>query len=202
MLVILLLLRILVKILNKILLHVLSCRIPTRSWVRFLYCKTRCYKIFNIGCACSGTTFAVSLLLRLYFVITVGEKDTHKVLAYSKASGKPMIVHIPEGTGTAVLSLVHLDLEMRGEAAEAQGWAAAKLKEANMMRQDLLSAVLQYLGMKCSSVRLPELTPAYLFTSKMVRTCMHIILKYNVFVCLFVCVHACACACNVCGSRN
>ena len=80
-----------------------------------------------------------------------------------------MIVHIPEGTGTAVLSLVHLDLEMRGEAAEAQGWAAAKLKEANMMRQDLLSAVLQYLGMKCSSVRLPELTPAYLFASKMVR---------------------------------
>ena len=93
------------------------------------------------------------------------------VVAEEESSKKPVIVQISEGLGSAVFSLVHLELftdniKIHDEEFDAQ--TLDHLRQAADARISSLSKILQLLGMNCLPHEVPELTPIFLLANKLV----------------------------------
>jgi len=102
-----------------------------------------------------------------------GAKTT--VVAEEESSKKPVIVQISEGLGSAVFSLVHLELftdNIRINDEELDAQTLDLLRESADARISSLSQILQLLGMNClpRACKVPELTPIFLLANKLVST--------------------------------
>jgi len=109
------------------------------------------------------------------FLVLTGAKTT--VVAEEESSKKPVIVQISEGLGSAVFSLVHLELVMdnirmpslmHDEELDVQ--TLDLLSKSTDARISSLSQILQLLGMNCLPSEAPELTPIFLLANKLVST--------------------------------
>lgn len=94
--------------------------------------------------------------------MVVGEEESCK---------KPVIVQISEGLGSAVFSLVHLELfadNIRIHDQELDAQTLNLLRQSSDARISSLSQILQLLGMNCLPREVPELTPIFLLANKLV----------------------------------
>lgn len=93
------------------------------------------------------------------------------VVAEEESCKKPVIVQISEGLGSAVFSLVHLELfadNIRTHDQELDAQTLNLLRQSSDARISSLSQILQLLGMNCLPHEVPELTPIFLLANKLV----------------------------------
>lgn len=97
------------------------------------------------------------------------------VVAEEESSKKPVIVQISEGLGSAVFSLVHLEFtdNIRMHDKELDAQTVNLLRQSGDDRINTLSQILQLLGMNCLPREVPELTPIFLLSNKLVGTCIY-----------------------------
>ena len=106
------------------------------------------------------------------FLFLTGAKTT--VVAEEESSKRPVIVQISEGLGSAVLSLVHLELladniRIHDEEFDAQTLDLLR-QSADARIKSSFSQILQLLGMNCLPPEVPELTPIFLLANQLVST--------------------------------
>lgn len=108
------------------------------------------------------------------------------VVAQDVKTKKPVIIQVTEGHGTAVYTLVHLELVTDGEIAENQELDAPSLNhwtQSEDARMSILSQILQLLGLNCQRLNAPILTPVYLLSKKEVRTVLGTpVISYNYII--------------------
>ena len=93
------------------------------------------------------------------------------VVAEEESSKRPVIVQISEGLGSAVFSLVHLELftdNKRIHDEEFDPQTLDLLRQSADARISSLSQILQLLGISCLPREVPELTPIFLLASQLV----------------------------------
>ena len=93
------------------------------------------------------------------------------VIAREVNTKKPVIIQLTEGHGSAVFSLVHLDLltdEQMMETHDLDTPSLNYLRQSKGARISMLSQILQLLGINCQPLNVPELTPVSLLARKMV----------------------------------
>lgn len=97
--------------------------------------------------------------------------DQTTVVAEEESSKRPVIIQVSEGLGTAVFSLVHLDLftdDVTIHDQELDAQSLNLLRQSSDTRLSVLSQILQLLGMNCLPREVPELTPIFLLANKQV----------------------------------
>lgn len=97
--------------------------------------------------------------------------DQTKIVAVEETSKRPVIIQVSEGLGNAVFSLVHLELftdDGRIHDHELDAQSLNLLKQSSDARINMLSQILQLLGMTCLPRKVPELTPIFLLANKLV----------------------------------
>ena len=105
------------------------------------------------------------------FLFLTGVKTS--VVAEEESSKRPLIVQISEGLGSAVFSLVHLELltdNKRVHHEEFDAQTLDLLRQSADARISSLSQILQLLGISCLPPEVPELTPIFLLASQLVST--------------------------------
>ncbi|XP_078375574.1 biotin--protein ligase-like [Oculina patagonica] len=98
------------------------------------------------------------------------EGDQTKIVAVEETSKRPVIIQVSEGLGNAVFSLVHLELftdDGRIHDHELDAQSLNLLKQSSDARINMLSQILQLLGMTCLPRKVPELTPIFLLANKL-----------------------------------
>lgn len=95
------------------------------------------------------------------------------VVAEEESSKRPVIVQISEGLGSAVFSLIHLELfaeNVRIHDEEFDAKALDLLRQSADDRISSLSQILRLLEMNCLPREVPELTPIFLLADQLVST--------------------------------
>ena len=87
-------------------------------------------------------------------------KESTRVLMRRRDSGEAVVVQVAMGMGTAVLSMVRVE--------EEAGPNGEQTREADGLRQQLLTTIVKELGVTCSPTEDAQLTPAHLFATPMV----------------------------------
>lgn len=105
----------------------------------------------------------------MHFLLFAGDQTI--VVAEGETSKRPVIIQVSEGLGSAVFSLVHLESftdDGRIPDQELDAQSLNLLKQSSDARINLLSQILQLLGMTCLPRKVPELTPIFLLANKLV----------------------------------
>lgn len=99
------------------------------------------------------------------------------VIAREVSTRNPVIIQFTEGHGSAVFSLVYLDLltdEQMMENHDLDTPSLNYLRQSKGARISMLSQILQLLGMNCQPLNVPELTPVSLLARKTVSILMQL----------------------------
>jgi len=88
------------------------------------------------------------------------------IIAQEAKTKKPVIIQVSEGHGTAVFSLIHLELLTDDEIKGLDTQSFSLLKQSRNVRKSMLSQILELLGLSCQPANTPELTPVFLLAGK------------------------------------
>lgn len=90
------------------------------------------------------------------------------VIAQEVKTKKPVLIQVTEGVGSAVFSLIHLELVTNDQVMQNQDSQSLNLlRQSRDARTRLLSQILQLLGMNCQQQNVPELTPMFLLARQL-----------------------------------
>lgn len=115
--------------------------------------------------------YSVSLFLFCFLFCFFFLGDQQTIIAQEVKTKKPVIIQVTEGHGSAVFSLVHLELLTDDQITQNQDFDTQSVKllqQSTNARISMLSQILELIDINCQPLNAPELTPIFLLARKLV----------------------------------